>query len=43
MKIATYLVSFATRAGTPQQHEPITVGLHYLTHPVYFPVGGNPQ
>ena len=27
------LFSFATRAGSPQQREPITVGPYYLTHP----------
>jgi hypothetical protein len=29
-----------TRAGSPQQHMPITVGPFYLTHPVSFPWGG---
>ena len=28
-----------TRAGSPQQHMPITVGPFYLTHPVNFPCG----
>ena len=36
-----FLFSYATRAGSPQQREPITVGPHYLTHPATFPVGGN--
>ena len=31
-----YLFSFATRAGSPQQREPITVGPYYQTHPVNF-------
>ncbi len=35
-----YLIS-PTRAGSPQQLMPITVGPHYLTHPVNFLVGGN--
>ena len=36
-----YLFSFATRAGSPQQREPITVGPYYLTSLSTFPVGGN--
>ena len=35
------LFSFATRAGSPQQHEPITVDPYYLTPLSTFPVGGN--
>ena len=35
------LLSFATRAGSPQQREPISVDLYYLTHLSTFPVGGN--
>ena len=35
--------SFATRAGSPQQREPITVGPYYLTHPVNFPCGRKPE
>ena len=27
----------------PQQRETITVGPHYLTHPVYFPCGRKPE
>ena len=38
-----YLFSFATRAGSPQQREPITVGPYYLTHPVNFPCGRKPE
>ena len=38
-----YSFSFATRAGTPQQREPITVGPHYLTHRLYFPCGRKPE
>ena len=33
-----FLFSFATRAGSPQQREPITVGPYYLT---YFPLEEN--
>ena len=34
------LINFATRAGTPQQPEPITVGPYHLNHPaVYIPCG----
>ena len=36
-----YLFSFATRAGSPQQREPVTVGPYYLTPLSTFPVGGN--
>ncbi len=32
-----------TRAGSPQQLMPITVGPHYLTHPVNFPCGRKPK
>ena len=32
-----------TRAGSPQQHKPITVGPFYLTHPVNFPCGRKPE
>ena len=38
-----YLFSFATKAGSPQQREPITVGPYYLTHPVNFPCGRKPE
>ena len=38
-----FYFNFATRAGTPQQHEPITVGPYHLTHPVYFPCGRKPE
>ncbi len=37
-----YLTS-PTRAGSPQQLMPITVGPHYLTHPVNFPCGRKPE
>ena len=34
------LINFATREGTRQQREPITVGPYHLTHPaVYIPCG----
>ena len=36
-----FLFSFATRAGSPQQREPITLGPCYLAHPSQLPVGGN--
>jgi hypothetical protein len=32
-----------TRAGSPQQRKPITVGPFYLTHPVNFPCGRKPE
>ena len=35
------LFSFATRAGSPQQRETITVGPYYLTPRSIFPVGGS--
>ena len=38
-----YLFNFATRIGTPQQREPITVGPYHLTYPVYFPCGRKPE
>ena len=38
-----FLFSFATRAGSPQQREPVTVGPYYLTHPVNFPCGRKPE
>ena len=41
MYLFFYLFSFATRAGSPQQREPITVGPYYLTPLSTFPVGGN--
>jgi hypothetical protein len=35
-------LALPTRAGSPQQHMPITAcGPFYPTHPVNFPVGGN--
>ena len=36
-----YLFSFATRAGSPQQGEPVAVGPYYLTPLSTFSVGGN--
>ena len=36
------IFSFATRAGSPQQREPITVGPYYLTHSVNFPCRTKP-
>ena len=38
-----FLFRFVTRTGTPQPHEPITVGPYHLTHPVYFPCGRKPE
>ena len=32
-------LNYATRAGSPQQCEPVTVGPYDLTHPVNFPFG----
>ena len=41
--IHVYLV-LPTRAGSPQQHMPITVGpFFFLTHPVNFPCGRKPE
>ena len=37
------LLDLPTRAGSPQQHKPITVGPFYLTHPVNFPCGRKPE
>jgi hypothetical protein len=36
-------LALPTRAGSPQQHMPITVGPFYLTHPVNFPCGRKPE
>ena len=35
--------SLATRARSPQQHELITAGPYYLSHPVNFSCGGKPE
>jgi hypothetical protein len=46
MRIFIYLfiyLALPTRAGSPQQHMPITVGPFYLTHPVNFPCGRKPE
>ena len=37
------LFSFVTRAGSPQQREPISVGSYYLNPPVNFPCGRKPE
>ena len=34
-----FYLAFTTRAGSPQQRGPITVGTYYLFHPVNFPCG----
>ena len=36
-------LALPTRAGSPQQHMPITVGPFCLTHPVNFPCGRKPE
>ena len=36
-------LALPTRAGSPQQHIPITVGPFCLTHPVNFPCGRKPE
>ena len=36
-------LALPTRAGSPRQHMPITVGPFYLTHPVNFPCGRKPE
>jgi hypothetical protein len=36
-------LALPTRAGSPQQHKPITVGPFCLTHPVNFPCGRKPE
>jgi hypothetical protein len=41
-KIFIYL-ALPTRAGSPQQHMPITVGPFCLTHPVNFPCESKPE
>ena len=38
-----FYLAFATRAGSPQQREPITVGPYYLSPPVNFPCGRKPE
>jgi hypothetical protein len=38
-----FYLALPTRAGSPQQHMPITVGPFYLTHPVNFPCGRKPE
>jgi hypothetical protein len=42
MSLFIYL-ALPTRAGSPQQHMPITVGPFCLTHPVNFPCGRKPE
>ena len=37
------LLSFATKVGSQQHHIRITLGPHYLTHPVHFPCGKRPE
>ena len=37
-----FYLALPTRAGSPQQHMPITVGPFCLTHPVNFPCGRKP-
>ena len=41
--ILFYFINFATRAGSPQQREPITVGPYYLSHLVNIPCGRKPE
>ena len=36
-------LALPARAGSPQQHMPITVGPFCLTHPVNFPCGRKPE
>jgi hypothetical protein len=36
-------LALPTRAGSPRQHMPITVGPFCLTHPVDFPCGRKPE
>ena len=38
-----FYLALPTRAGSPQQHMPITVGPFCLTHPVNFPCGRKPE
>jgi hypothetical protein len=42
MYLFIYL-ALPTRAGSPHQHMPITVGPFCLTHPVNFPCGRKPE
>jgi hypothetical protein len=42
--LSTFIyLALPTRAGSPQQHMPITVGPFYLTRPVNFPCGRKPE
>ena len=46
VQLSSYIfiyLALPTRAGSPQQHMPITVGPFYLTHPVNFPCGRKPE
>jgi hypothetical protein len=38
-----FYLALPTRAGSPQQNMPITVGPFYLTHTVHFPCGRKPE
>ena len=38
-----FLFTFATRAGSPQLREPVTVGPYCLTHTLNFPCGRKPE
>jgi hypothetical protein len=42
-EISNIYLALPTRAGSPQQHMPITVGPFCLTHPVNFPCGRKPE
>ena len=37
------LFSLATRVGSSQKRQPITVGPYHVSHPVNFPCGGKPK
>ena len=39
--VLLFFFNLATRAGSPQQRQPITVGPYYLATLSTFPVGGN--
>jgi hypothetical protein len=43
LRFILFYLALPTRAGSPQQHMPITVGPFCLTHPVNFPCGRKPE
>ena len=41
--LSSFFNQLCSRAGTPQQHMPITVGPYHLTHPLNFPCRRKPE